>query len=298
MTVMEYWWEECLDRSCEGNSVFAGLGLPVHGTDAMESSVLAGLDYLKYWFEVTHRRNDPVHGMSGICHKEVLRTCKAKYLVNALVKVVSTLPKALVGIQLSSYVESETAKYDQPTTTSVRIRTNKYNVAWPLPRAISAKQVSIWETAQAGKMATRSLSKCALATKVDPFKTSASFDPSPTIHPSHNQTIPIFNLQCRQFQIAPKLSNIPSNLKPHTQLSVWAPSPLTAPPPPLPPWLTNPAPMTIDVTLKREPGSSGAPWDLCLLRVPTHSTLAQHISEYPDRQQVDGKVGKWSSTIT
>jgi hypothetical protein len=174
----------------------------------------------------------------------------------------------------------------------VRIRTNKYNVgaptivscpflpfshfrsppalnptckstrhpAWPLPRAISAKQVSIWETAQAGNMATRSLSKCALAAKVDPFKTSASFNPSPTIHPSHNQTIPIFNSRCHQFQITPKLPNIPSNLKPHTQPSVWAPGPLTAPPPPLLPQLTNPAPMTIDVTLKHEPGSSRALW--------------------------------------
>ncbi|KAJ7831534.1 hypothetical protein B0H14DRAFT_2592614 [Mycena olivaceomarginata] len=109
-------------------------------------------------------------------------------------------------------------------------------------------------------MATRSLSKCALAAKVDPFKTSASFNPSPTIHPSHNQTIPIFNSRCRQFQITPKLPNIPSNLKPHTQPSVWAPGPLTAPPPPLPPWLTNPAPMTIDVALKREPGSSRVLW--------------------------------------
>jgi hypothetical protein len=36
----------------------------------------------------------------------------------------------------------------------------------------------------------------------------------------------------------------------------------------------------------------------CLLRVSTHSMLAQHISEYPDRQQVDGKVGKRSMTIT
>ncbi|KAJ7820755.1 hypothetical protein B0H14DRAFT_2599736 [Mycena olivaceomarginata] len=37
MTVMEYWWEERSDRSCEGDSVFARLGLPTHGTDAKES---------------------------------------------------------------------------------------------------------------------------------------------------------------------------------------------------------------------------------------------------------------------
>jgi hypothetical protein len=38
-----------------------------------------------------------------------------------------------------------------PTRKSIR------HAAWSLPRAISAKQASIWETAQAGKMATRTL---------------------------------------------------------------------------------------------------------------------------------------------
>jgi hypothetical protein len=60
MTVMEYWWEERSDRSCEGDSVFAGLGLPAHGTDAKESLVFAGLDYPEHWFEVMHRHNGPV----------------------------------------------------------------------------------------------------------------------------------------------------------------------------------------------------------------------------------------------
>ncbi|KAJ7354169.1 hypothetical protein DFH08DRAFT_804091 [Mycena albidolilacea] len=57
MTVMEYWWEECSDRSCEGDSVFAGLGLPTHGTDAKESLVFTGLDYPEHWFEVAYRHN-------------------------------------------------------------------------------------------------------------------------------------------------------------------------------------------------------------------------------------------------
>ncbi|KAJ7885515.1 hypothetical protein B0H14DRAFT_3856881 [Mycena olivaceomarginata] len=57
MTVMEYWWEECSDRSCEGDSVFAGLGLPTHGTDVKESLVFAGLDYPEHRFEAAHRHN-------------------------------------------------------------------------------------------------------------------------------------------------------------------------------------------------------------------------------------------------
>ncbi|KAJ7831923.1 hypothetical protein B0H14DRAFT_3463722 [Mycena olivaceomarginata] len=63
MTVMEYWWEERSDRSCEGDSVFAGLGLPTHGTDAKESLVFAGLDYPEYRFKVAHRRNVVVRGL-------------------------------------------------------------------------------------------------------------------------------------------------------------------------------------------------------------------------------------------
>ncbi|KAJ7216397.1 hypothetical protein GGX14DRAFT_391227 [Mycena pura] len=60
MTVVEYWCEGRSDRNCKGSSVFAGLGLPRHGTGTKEGSVFAGLDYPEYWFEVAHRRNGRV----------------------------------------------------------------------------------------------------------------------------------------------------------------------------------------------------------------------------------------------
>ncbi|KAJ7318780.1 hypothetical protein DFH08DRAFT_971146 [Mycena albidolilacea] len=88
-------------------------------------------------------------------------------------------------------------------------------------------------------------------------------------------------------QIYPQTSSLTRNC-------LWAPGPLTAP---LPPWLTNLAPMTIDVTLKREPGSSRAPWDDNKNRrrqrqhgVQEHPSVEQHLPrDRPRRHTSKGR---------